>query len=312
MNILISTIICTHNRAKYLTKAIQSLVDQRTPKDKYEIIVVDNCSTDSTKEAVEQFTSKCNIRYIYEPTLGLSYARNTGWRNARGKYSAYLDDDAIACPVWLDKILEVFETVTPVPGCVGGKTLPLWEALRPKWLSDELITCLTVIDWFDTPQVITNLNQKWLVGANIAFPTDVLRQVGGFVSGLDRVGKNLLSGGDVFLEKQIKKAGYTCFYHPEITVSHLVPKSRLEKRWFVRRYYSQGLSDAVMQLIEESPSFARRLRLAISKALRLLQTPGRLMNLVLPRSDPKQFTEKCFALIIVGQIAGLLSIAKAK
>jgi len=310
MSILISAVICTHNRAEYLIKAIQSLIDQRTPKEKYEIIIVDNCSTDSTRRVVESFLNRENIKYIFEPSLGLSYARNTGWRNARGKYVAYLDDDAVACDIWIDKIIEVFETVTPAPGCVGGKTIPLWEAPRPDWLSDELITGLTIIDWSDAPHTITDLNQKWLVGANIAFPTDVLRRIGGFVTGLDRVGKNLLSGGDVFLEKQIQKVGYICFYHPDIAVSHLVPKSRLEKQWFVRRYYSQGISDAIVHLIEESPSFASRLRLAASKALMLLKTPARLSNLVLHGNNPKQFTEKCFALITLGQIIGLLSIAR--
>src|SRR3989337_3554689 len=108
MSFVISAIICTHNRVEYLTKAIQSLVDQNIPKSKYEIIVVDNCSTDSTREVVEKFSSKSNIRYIYEPTLGANKARNTGWRNARGKYIAYLDDDAIASPVWLCRILQGF------------------------------------------------------------------------------------------------------------------------------------------------------------------------------------------------------------
>lgn len=310
MNICISAIICTHNRDDYLAKAIQSLVDQSMSKDKYEIIIVDNCSTDSTKKVIEQFTSVSNIRYIYESTLGLSYARNTGWRNARGEYVAYLDDDAIACPVWLDKILEVFTTVTPRPGCIGGRVDPIWEAPRPRWLSDELITGLTVINWSDLPHNLLDLNQKWLAGANIAFPMDVLKHIGGFVSGLDRTGKRLLSGGDVFLEKQIQRAGYSCFYHPEIAVKHLVPKSRLKKRWFTRRYYCQGLSDAGVQLIEETPSITKRIRYAIRKLHNLLRSPHTLMNLILPGNNPKQFTKKCFALITLGHIVGLLGVIR--
>jgi glycosyltransferase involved in cell wall biosynthesis len=280
------------------------------PKDRYEIIVVDNCSTDSTKDVVEQYSSKGNVRYIYEPALGLSYARNTGWRSAKGKYVAYLDDDAIACSIWFDKILEVFETIIPRPGCTGGKTDPLWEAPRPAWLSDELVMGLTVIDWFETPQVLTDLSQKWLVGANIAFPVEVLERVGGFVSGLDRAGKKLLSSGDIFLEKQIMKAGYSCFYHPEIAVSHHIQKSRLEKRWFIQRYYWQGVSDATMQLLEEKLSTTKRIRLAISKTLSLLRSPGKLVNLFLSGDNPKQFTEKCFTLIKIGHITGLLGVAR--
>lgn len=310
MSIPISAIICTHNRAEYLTKAIRSLVDQHTPKDQYEIIIVDNCSTDSTKEVVEQFSDGNSVRYFYEPTLGLSHARNTGWRNARGEYVAYLDDDAIACPTWLDKILEVFETVTPRPGCVGGKVYPIWEEPRPTWLSDWLLHGLTIIDWSETPHPLNNLSVEWLVGANIAFPVDLLERIGGFSPQLDRVGKNLLSSGDVFLEKQIAEMGYSCFYHPDITIGHHIFDSRLKQSWFTRRYYWQGVSDAVMQVLRERPSAPRRLCLAISKTLALLCSPKKVGKLILPTNNPQRFTEKCFAMITLGHIYGLLGAAR--
>ena len=309
MNILISAIICTHNRAKYLTKAIQSLVDQCTPKDKYEIIIIDNCSTDSTKEVVERFIGNSNIKYIYESTLSLSFARNTGWSNAKGKYVAYLDDDAVACPVWLDKILEVFETVTPRPGCVGGRVESIWESPRPRWLSDWLLHGLTIIDWSETPHVLTNLSAEWLVGANIAFPIEILKSVGGFTSSLDRVGNNLLSSGDVFLEKQITKMGYSCFYHPDIAIGHHIFESRLSQAWFIRRYYWQGISDAVMKILKERPSTLKRLRFSISEAGIFLRSPKKIITLMLPTSDPEQFTQKCFDLITLGHIYGLLRFA---
>jgi glycosyltransferase involved in cell wall biosynthesis len=310
MHVLASAIICTHNRAEYLAKAIQSLVDQRTPKDKYEIIVVDNCSTDSTREIVGQYQRVNNIRHIYEPTLGLSYARNTGWRNARGKYVAYLDDDAIACPAWLDKILKVFESVTPRPGCAGGKVYPIWEGPRPTWLSDWLLHGLTVVDWSDSPHVLSNLSVEWLVGANIAFPTDLLESAGGFTSGLDRIGNSLLSSGDVFLERRIVKMGYSCFYHPDIAVGHHIFESRLSQSWFTRRYYWQGVSDAVMQVLEERPSTRQRLHLAVSKTMTLLGSPKKVMKLVLPTNNPTRFTDKCFALITLGHIYGLLGTCR--
>jgi len=310
VNIIISAVICTHNRSGYLIKAIQSLVDQQLSKDKYEIIVVDNRSTDATKEVVERFTGKSNIRYIYEPNLGLSYARNTGWRNARGKYVAYLDDDAIACPVWLDKILEVFETVTPGPGCVGGRTEPIWESARPKWLSDWLLHGLAIINWSEIPHVLTNLSAEWLVGANIAFPVDILGKAGGFIPSLDRVGNNLLSSGDVFLEKQIAQMGYPCFYHPNIAIGHHIFESRLNQGWFIRRYYWQGVSDAVMHILQENPSIYQRLRSVKSRLKIFIKSPKKIRRLILPTDDPEQFTQKCFDLITLGQIYGLLRIAK--
>jgi glycosyltransferase involved in cell wall biosynthesis len=311
MSIEISVIICTHNRAKYLPKAIQSLLDQPFLPDRYEIIVVDNCSTDSTKTIVEQYAAQeqyaaHTIRYVYEQTLGLSYARNTGWQKAQGSYVAYLDDDAIAFSNWLSTISEVFTSITPQPGCVGGRAEAIWEADRPSWLADELVPGLTVIDWSKTPFAIPDLAHHWLVGANIAFPKKVLEQTGGFINGLDRAGKNLLSGGDIFLEKQILKAGYSCFYHPDMAIGHHIQKTRLEQQWFIRRYYWQGISDAVAHMLEESPSLKQRTHSILSRTVTLMKSPRKITRLLLPQNDPQEFKEKCFTLIELGHIVGLV------
>ncbi|MBV5279757.1 MAG: glycosyltransferase family 2 protein, partial [Actinobacteria bacterium] len=117
MGIDISAIICTHNGARHLAKAIESLIKQSMLEERYEIIIVDNCSSDSTKEVIDNFTTVKNIRYVLESTLGLSFARNAGWHTARGKYVAYLDDDAVASSVWLENILGAFENTKPRPGC---------------------------------------------------------------------------------------------------------------------------------------------------------------------------------------------------
>uniref|UniRef100_B8HT95 Glycosyl transferase family 2 n=1 Tax=Cyanothece sp. (strain PCC 7425 / ATCC 29141) TaxID=395961 RepID=B8HT95_CYAP4 len=305
MDILISVVICTYNRASYLAKAIQSLLEQSLEPQSYEIIIVDNGSTDTTKMTVEQFSANINIRYIYESNQGLCYARNTGWRKAKGKYVAYLDDDAIASPFWLNKIIEVFDSGIANPGCVGGKVKPIWEAPRPQWLSDELLATLTIVDWSDAPQVISDLSQQWLVGANIAFPKEVLEELGGFVAGLGRVGNNLLSGDDTFLEKQIIQAGYSCFYHPEIVVHHHIQLSRLSQDWFISRYLWQGRSDAMMQLIEATLPWYNRFWMVALKVVGLLRSPKKVLALLIPTDKPKQFTQKCFALIEIGHIFGL-------
>ena len=310
MSELISAIICTHNRASFLVKAINSLINQSISKSLYEILVIDNCSTDSTAEIVRKYSTSHKIRYIHEPRLGLSYARNTGWRNARGKYVAYLDDDAIADHIWLEKAIEAFEEIKPMPGCVGGKVRGIWESPRPAWLSDELITGLTVLDWSNHPLQIHDLNQKWLVGANIAFPVEILKQVGGFVTCLDRVGNNLLSGGDVYIQKQILKIGYSCLYYPDMSVGHHVPRTRLTQEWFIPRYFWQGVSDAIIQMIENVTTPAERIRIAISLMVDLFRNPKTLFHLIFPRKNPNQFAHKCFAMITLGNILGLLYLAK--
>lgn len=100
--IKISVVVCTFNRADILPLALQSLCEQTPHHDQTEIIVVDNNSPDNTRQVVDEFIEKYpNIRYCFEPIQGLSHARNRGWREARGEYVGYLDDDAKAPPEWL-------------------------------------------------------------------------------------------------------------------------------------------------------------------------------------------------------------------
>lgn len=310
MSVRISSIICTLNRSDYLRKAIHSLVEQTLNKKSYEILVVDNGSTDNTKQiVVEEFAQLQNLRYIYEPIMGLSQARNTGLAHATGEYVAYLDDDAIACSQWLEKIVEVFETVKPQPGCVGGKIEPIWEAPRPDWLSDSLMTYLTTLDYSPTP-VILNETRCRIPGANISFPKDLLKNMGGFPLDLGRKGTNLLSKEESLIQQKLVDKGYSCFYHPEIAVSHHVPASRLTKDFFVNRLYWEGISEAVVQMQLESLSKLKRLQIAIPAALRLCRSPRKIANLAIATNNPDRFARKCFTWSQMSYIFGLLGVGQ--
>jgi glycosyltransferase involved in cell wall biosynthesis len=137
----ISATICTHNRAEYLGKALKSLSVQTLPAEDFEVLVVDNASTDDTAALVESVRPILpSLRYVFEGSLGLSRARNTAIREARGDYIAFLDDDAVAVSEWLEAILTAFDTVKPTPVCVGGRIEPIWEGARPSWLADTSLS----------------------------------------------------------------------------------------------------------------------------------------------------------------------------
>ncbi|MBD2101134.1 glycosyltransferase family 2 protein [Leptolyngbya sp. FACHB-261] len=304
----ISAVICTLNRAEYLRKAIHSLSQQTLPQEKYEIIVVDNGSTDNTKAVVQEFQSLTNLRYLYEPIKGLSRARNTGWRNASGEYIAYLDDDAVAYPQWLEKIVEAFDTVKPQPGCVGGKVSPIWEAPRPAWMPDSLLKFFTIVDYSEKP--ITLNSNQWIAGANISFPRHLLEAIGEFQTGLGRTGKKLLSMEENLLQEEIRKRGYHCYYHPEIAVNHHIPASRLTQEWMSRRLYWEGISAAIAKTQRESLSNTIRLKLGVRATRNLLKSPKKLARMSLPADNSERFALKCMALQEVGYIAGMLGVVK--
>ena len=308
MSIQISAIICTFNREAYLAKAIQSLVVQTLNNNLYEIIVVDNNSTDSTRNIVtEDFSHIKNLSYLFEPIQGLSQARNTGWKNATGEFVAYLDDDAIASPQWLENIILAFRTITPQPGVVGGKIEAIWEAPRPFWLSDKLARSLTIIDWSDQPKFFDD-NREWLAGANIAYPKTLLEQSDGFNVNLGRKANSLISCEENLLHHHLKQQGYRIYYHPEISVQHHIHHSRLVKEWHFKRRYWGGFSSSILEIYISNPSILQRWKNA-GKIIRkeIVRDLKKLLKLNKKNQEIEVFELKCFLLSRLGYIHGLMT-----
>jgi len=234
--------ICTHNRAADLREALLSLLAQRFGGE-FEVIVVDNRSTDDTKRVVAEFemTVRFPVRYLFEERLGLSVARNRALREARGEFVLFLDDDATASPDWIAEIVRVFDT-DPAIGCVGGKIDPAWEGGAPAWLAPENRTLYTILDYAD--DVVEMRRPAIPFGANVAFRKSVFETTAPFREDLGRVGSNLLSSEESELIERIRDR-YAVYYTPHAAVLHKIPRSRISRRWLLRRIYWQGVSRAV-------------------------------------------------------------------
>lgn len=242
----ISAVICTHNRAELLARALESLCRQTLPEEDFEVLIVDNASSDDTEAVARSFCAgRAHFRYVAEPALGLSRARNRALEEARGPYVAYLDDDAIAEPEWLQEILAAFIEAVPKPGCVGGKSQPDWQRPRPQWLHDVQMQSLSLIDWSE--QAFYVEPPYFLVGANIAYDRQLILDIGGFDENLGRLGGALLSGEEVEIENRIRAAGRLIYYAPKAVVSHLVSGTRLTKAWHFERAKWQGISDGLVR-----------------------------------------------------------------
>ncbi len=250
----ITGIICTHNRERYLERCILSLCDQSLDAEHYEILVVDNGSTDSTKEICDRFFDRPNFHYIFEPILGLSQARNTGWQNAQGKYVGYIDDDATADNVWFEKALKSFHSSSPEPEWVGGPVQLDWEVLAPAWLSEEYYGALGWVDWGKEPRFLEGAGE-WLVGCNSFYRRDILDQMGGFDTRLGRKKKLLLSGEEVQFQHRLKAINGRLYYNPGICIFNYVPKERTEPTFFYRRYYWGGITDYIISKTLDKVSY---------------------------------------------------------
>lgn len=244
----IAAIICTHNRDRYLGAAIDSLLKQDF--DDYEIIVVDNASSDRTKEVVEQRLDNPLLKYVYEPELGLSVARNRGAKETTAPILAYLDDDAEASPQWLKIIAEAYRE-NPQLAIAGGKVtliLPEGQTSLPNWLSEEMSGALGSYDlgeeivYLDNP----NLTPR---GLNYSLRQTFLSEIGGFDPNLGRVGKNLLSNEELLMTELALEKGWQVAYLPEALAAHNVSPERLQPKWFINRSWWQGVSECYREEI---------------------------------------------------------------
>lgn len=280
----VSIIICTYNRSDLLIITLQSLLIL-DDLDQAEIIVVDNCSKDDTATRVKSFIEAhgvaLDIRYMMEPLQGLSAARNTGILASRAPLIAFLDDDAIPCQTWITTIVSTFEKHTEVMA-MGGKIAPIFESKRPEWL----------IKPFELPYTIVDLGNRIKeypshlhpCGANMAMRKLVF-DISLFPLDLGRKGDSLLSGEESWLFGQIQKEGHSILYHPQMEVDHFVPSNRLTEDWIMKRYYSQGISNAV-----KSEGLKGKLLLIGKTAAKLAFI---LVDTVLSRSKGRKLLNKC-------------------
>nr|WP_154892643.1 glycosyltransferase [Paenibacillus xylanexedens] len=232
--------ICTHNRAVDTMQAVESVLNGDAESKDYEILVVDNNSSDNTKELFYSHHFPENVRYIFEPQLGLSYARNRSIKEAKGEFILFLDDDALACPSWIREIIRIFDLNSEI-GCVGGKIIPIWEGGKPEWIPNDIISLYTLMDF--SGDIVEMEAPAIPFGANVAFRMSIFEQMQPFREDLGRVGSNLMSSEESELIGRVRLE-YKVFYNPYAVVEHKIAKSRLTKRWLLRRVYWQGISDA--------------------------------------------------------------------
>ena len=244
----ISVVISTYNRCTLLPAALDSLLAQKAAGISYEVIIVDNNSTDRTREVVEAYIAggASNLRYVFEGRQGVSYGRNAGIRSARSAIIAFTDDDVCAAPEWVAALRRAFDE-HPEVDFIGGKVLPQWESPPPSWLTTEHWSPLALVDYGDEPFEVDTAREVCLLTANAAFRREALEQVGMFAPDLQRVKDGIGSIEDQELIVRLCRAGRRGRYLPEIVVHAPVQSERLTKEYHRRWHRGHGYFYALMR-----------------------------------------------------------------
>lgn len=245
MNIVLSVIVCTYNRQDLLPLCLQSLAEQTLDRGLYEVIVINNNSTDGTQEIAESFATQYdNFRVVVEMKQGTSHARNCGWREAFGEFIAYIDDDAKATSDWCERILNSFQTVSPQPAAVGGEYHPYFESPPPPWFTDDF----EIRSWGTTKGFLEPPRDRYgFSGANMAFRKNILEEYGGFSSEYGPLGHTLRMGDETELFFRVYEMHPWFWYDPAILVYHWTPSRIMKVSYRFRRAFSEGEAVACMQ-----------------------------------------------------------------
>lgn len=282
---MVSIIIPTRNRAESLKSTLDSVQKAIQNSQSYhtEVIVVDNGSTDGTKEICTQFIPLIkNFRYVYEEIPGLLSGRHRGLFEAKGDILAYIDDDVVVTEKWLPTIHRVMEERKDI-AFLTGPDLPKYEGVFPDWI-DQFWTSteyggkmLCELSLLDLGDKIKEVHPNYVFGLNFTVRKSILIKLCGFhPDNLPEKFQMFQGDGETGLTMKAYAFGEKALYHPDVKLHHVIPSDRLTIHYFEKRAFYQGVCDSFTSLrkneqniekVEKKPGFKKRLKNLIKKTI---------------------------------------------
>ena len=257
----LSVILPAHNPdSARLRRTLLGLRQQTLPADRWETLLVNNASTSFPDAAFFAACAPSNLAIVVEPTLGLTAARMRGFATAGGGFAVLVDDDNVLAPDYLAQVLALFAAHPPV-GALGGRSFPEFEREPPDW-TREFFPLLALRDPGEAPLVSRGLRPPGAgrneypayapIGAGMALRraawTAWLEARRGDAAALsDRRGGELTSSGDNDIVLCALRVGWEVAYFPQLTLTHLIPASRLQPEYLAR--LNRGIQKSWMQVL---------------------------------------------------------------
>lgn len=250
----LEVVVPTYNRANLLPICLKSLQAATVPDGlTVGITVVDNNSRDNTREVVQSWKDRFGdrLRYLFEPTQGRSAALNAGITNSQSDLVGFIDDDEEIDKTWYQTVHYAFTTYDV--DFIGGPYIPNWESEPPGWLPSDHEG---VIGLVDAGNEIIPYDENYpgiLMGGNSVIRRPALKNVGLYMTSLGRTGARLLAGEDEHMYRRLLASGAKGLYLPQLKIYHLIPASRLTKRYYRSWSFWRGVSCGLLDRTQPQP-----------------------------------------------------------
>ncbi len=237
--------ICTYNRVDYLRDTLLDFKNQTASAQQFEIIIINNNSTDKTEIACSDFIEQnpeLNTRLYSEIRQGLSHARNRAITESNSEWILFIDDDVILPEDFVQNALN-FINQAEKPCAAGGKILVSFDDGEPDWIPGELMPMFGFHD-------LGNDQKKYPAhnfprGGNMLIHKTVAEKVGGFNPELGRTGENLAGSEEKAFFDQARKQGFELWYLADMMLYHRIGKRRLKKEYLKKQSVGIGYSEQI-------------------------------------------------------------------
>lgn len=238
----ISIVICTYKRYELTRQVVKSFCSQSSPRTSFEVILVENDTVrnDKIKQIVDEAGKLISISYIFETSIGLSYARNTGGKAAKADYVGYIDDDAVAPDNYIEKYIDIIERLKP--DIIGGPIYAIYNSVKPAWYKEEYgsNTNNGLRGYFKSTQYIS--------GTSMGFRKSLLDEMEWFDTDLGMTGNKIWYGEETMVQIKAwrKHKDLKVWFEQDLYIHHLIPSQKMKLSGKIKRCYNAGRSAAYL------------------------------------------------------------------
>lgn len=227
---VLSITICTYNRIEYLKKCLKSILDQTQGSEIIEINIIDNNSTDTTKDYVIELQKQFpEVNYFVEKRQGISYARNLSFEVCKGMFLAFVDDDAVINKNWLEALLNELKNQNE-DIIYGGPIYPNFESVPEDWIDKDYF----IRKFKDTDGFLGTIKSKeGFSGGNMCIAKNLFLKSEKFNTEIGMTGGNLGLGEepDFFYKLIMKNKDVKLYNICEMSITHSEASYKLEKEY---------------------------------------------------------------------------------